>query len=253
MAKLKTILKQFILSVQFFTRIPINTSFNVVDQDFGKLMGLLPIVGLLIGSILYLAFIVLFHFLTGYILSTILLIIYIALTGGLHIDGLGDTFDGLYSNKPREKILEIMKDSRMGTYGILAIFFSCILNIFLIKELIYFAPVLLILYPVTGRMAGLICASISNYARDNGGLAKNFVTYCNSKELFCGLVLFFIIFIFFSKIILLIISLIIIIWSFLLTKYFSSKINGVTGDIIGALIEVTQIFFLILTYLILIK
>lgn len=249
MNKIKSLLKRIILSIQFFTTIPINIELKVEDKDFGKTMSILPFIGLFIGAILYCLYSLLSLYLPVYISVTLIFMFYVLLTGGLHIDGLGDTFDGVFSNRPKERVLEIMKDSRMGTNGIIAIFFVFILDIFLLKELVSINTLSIILFPVVGRTSGLICSAISNYARSNGGLGKNFVEYCTFKELILGLFFYFILFFIFLNDKFLILSTASIVSAFFLTRFFSKKIDGVTGDIIGAVIELSQTIFLILFYL----
>ena len=71
-----------------------------------------------------------------YITAVLVLASEVILTGGLHIDGLGDSFDGLYSYRDKEKILEIMKDSRLGTNGLLAIVIVFLLKVGFLNSLL---------------------------------------------------------------------------------------------------------------------
>ena len=74
-------------------------------------------------------------------------------TGGLHIDGLGDTFDAIYSNRDKERILEIMKDSRLGTNSLLAIMFLILLKVGFINSLVQNGLLWLVIFmPVIGRI-----------------------------------------------------------------------------------------------------
>jgi adenosylcobinamide-GDP ribazoletransferase len=249
---LKTAIKRLVLSIQFFTVIPIRKEIKSKNYDYGKLMAFLPLIGLVLGIILFFIYNLLKNYFSPVVSSVLIIIFYVFLSGGLHIDGLGDTFDGIFSNRTKDRILEIMKDSRMGTNGILAIFFILILNIILLSELMIENNFFIILFPVAGRTAGLICSSISVYARTNGGLGKNFVEYCNFQELIIGLFFHFLInfLLFHNDFILALISISFpIIFAFLITKYFSNKINGVTGDIIGAIIEISQTFYIFISYL----
>jgi adenosylcobinamide-GDP ribazoletransferase len=230
--------------LQFLTTIPVRINLNATDEDFGKGLAFAPVIGLIIGGTLALTY----HFI-GFIFpssinSIIIIIEYIFLTGGLHLDGLGDTFDGLFSNRPKERMLEIMKDSRLGTNGVLAIFSVLILLYGFLSQIPYdHIYIVLILFPVAGRTATLIGASISKYARNNG-LGKSFVEYCGWKELIIGLISSICIFSVAYRgqgVLLLITS---VVASLIFVKVFSRKIDGVTGDILGAVCELNQVAFI---------
>ena len=128
-------MKSFIMMIQFLTRIPINVNLDISEDDFLQGIVFFPLVGLIIGM-----FTVVFHYF-GYRLGGTFLAAVMAvgaeafITGGLHLDGLGDTFDGIYSNRSRERILEIMKDSRLGTNGALAIILVLLLKVALIHSI----------------------------------------------------------------------------------------------------------------------
>jgi adenosylcobinamide-GDP ribazoletransferase len=96
-------------------------------------------------------------------------------SAGLHMDGLADTADGLFSSRPRERILEIMRDSHIGTMGVLAIVAVLLLKVALLASLA--GPQrwrLVLLAPIAGRCAMLLAMSLLSYARSGGGLATIF-------------------------------------------------------------------------------
>ncbi|WP_281178931.1 adenosylcobinamide-GDP ribazoletransferase [endosymbiont 'TC1' of Trimyema compressum] len=116
------------MSLQFLTKIPIPIRIKFNETDFGKCAMLSPLVGVILGTILALIYYLFSFLFPPLIVGFICLIIYVFLTGGLHLDGLGDTFDGVFSYREKDKIIEIMKDSRLGTNGLLAILFILILD-----------------------------------------------------------------------------------------------------------------------------
>src|SRR5437763_361804 len=97
------LIRRLILMIQFFTRIPIPVKINIKDDDFGKGLVLAPVVGLIIGCIVagvwYLSSLIF----PGYICAILAMTTYVLVTGGIHLDGLGDSMDGLFSGKPRER------------------------------------------------------------------------------------------------------------------------------------------------------
>lgn len=240
------LIRRLILMVQFFTRIPITTSFKAETEDYGKGLIFAPLIGLIIGEILAALYIILNHVLPAYICVVLVVIIYLLITGGLHFDGLGDTFDGIFSNRPKDKILEIMRDSRVGTNAVLAIVCILLLDVALLlginKE--YIVSVLLLM-PVAGRIASLVGAGVSKYARTGEGIGKSFIEHCGIKEIIIGLIIYFAIFYLLAGLNGLIISALPPISAIIIIKLLGRKIGGATGDILGAVLEINQTIFLL--------
>ena len=132
---MKKHIKRFILILQFLTRIPINIDLGF-DEEFHKTIAYFPLVGFILGVIIFLVGKVSILVFDPFLTAIIITLIHVILTGGIHIDGLGDTFDALYSYRDKEKMLEIMKDSRLGTNSLLAILFLILLKIGFIYNLI---------------------------------------------------------------------------------------------------------------------
>lgn len=239
--------------IQFLTRIPIRADFKLENKDYGKGLVLAPIVGLLIGIILYGIFKISILVISVEVVAFLIILGYVLLTGGLHFDGLGDSFDGLFSNRPKEKILEIMRDSRVGTNGVLAIVFVIILDYILIKNINYdYLGRVILLMPVAGRVGSLVGAGISKYARAGDGLGKSFVDYCNKIDVLTGFLISALIFYIVLNLKGLIISGIVLLTSIIITRSLSKKIDGVTGDILGAICELNQSVYLFVVVIMLV-
>lgn len=245
------LLKRFVLIIQFMTTIPLPIRIEANDEDFGKGLVFAPLVGLLIGGILSGSFLCLSIIFPVYISSVLVMIIYILLTGGLHLDGLGDTFDGLFSHRSKERMLEIMRDSRVGTNAVLAIVCLLLLNTSLISELNPSGRyIILVLMPAAGRIGSLIGAGISRYARSGPGLGKSFIDCCGIREVIPGALLYAVVFICIAGFQGFKTVLFPIVTAILLIKLFSSKIGGATGDVLGAVCEINQTLFLLAAFLI---
>ncbi len=244
------ILKRFLLMLQFMTTIPIPVNLDVNDEDFGKGLALAPLIGLIIGGVVAGAGYVLNMFFAPAISAVLVVITYILLTGGIHLDGLGDTFDGIFSNRPKERILEIMRDSRVGTYAVLVTVCILGLNAVLVHSLIsahmYFT---LVLMPVAGRIGSVAGAAVSKYARSGPGLGKSFIDYCGLKELLISAIISIIVFTAFRGVTGAFLCIFMYISAALLVKFLGRKIGGATGDVLGAVCELNQAIFLIVTYL----
>ena len=121
---MKNIVNQIILLIQFMTRIPIPIKVEYSEKQLGKGIKYFPLVGYLIGIIIFITGIVLNKYIDNkYIISLLLILIELKLVGLIHIDGLADSFDGLFSYRDKDRILEIMKDSRVGTNGVVVLIF----------------------------------------------------------------------------------------------------------------------------------
>lgn len=244
--------KRTVLMLQFLTRIPVPVIIEATSEDYGKGLVFAPVIGLLIGAMLAGAGFLLNIVFPAYTAATLIIIFYIMLTGGLHLDGLGDTFDGLFSNRPKERILEIMRDSRVGTNAVLAIVSVLLLDITLLGSFdkrIMLKVILLM--PVAGRIGSLVSSGFSTYARSGEGLGKSFIDWCGTREVAAGLVLYFIIFYAAAGIPGLICSLVPPVAAYINVKLFSRKIGGATGDILGAVCEINQTVFLAAAYILL--
>lgn len=99
-------------------------------------------------------------------------------TGGLHADGLMDTSDGLFSGREREKKLEIMKDSRIGSFGVVAFVFVTLLKWQLLTAIPMpeFIPIILIMMPLMSRYTLILSIRSYPYARKSG-MGQAFAEY----------------------------------------------------------------------------
>jgi adenosylcobinamide-GDP ribazoletransferase len=123
-----------IAAFQFLTRFPLPVKMQYTDLIFRRSVIFYPFVGTVIGLILTLAGAGLREWLPILPASVILLCLWIAVTGALHLDGLMDTADGILSHRSREKMLEIMKDSRVGAMGVIVCVLYLLLKLSFIVE-----------------------------------------------------------------------------------------------------------------------
>ncbi|QEK11805.1 adenosylcobinamide-GDP ribazoletransferase [Crassaminicella thermophila] len=235
-------MKKFILMVQFLTRIPINVYLKVDEKDFSDGIKYFPLVGLIIGMFIVSFYYIGYNIGGGFLASIMAVVIEVFITGGLHLDGLGDTFDGIYSNRSKDKMLEIMKDSRLGTNAALAIFLTILLKIALIYSLhipnVY--PVLLLM-PVFSRLCIVYGARFSVYARTSG-MGNMFIGKTNNKHVIIAMLISSLLsFLNFWSFPFIFIGLL---FSIFYIRHISSKIGGMTGDTLGALCELSELVYL---------
>ncbi|SDK69696.1 adenosylcobinamide-GDP ribazoletransferase [Natronincola ferrireducens] len=235
-------MQRFLLILQFLTRITVIQN-PPYDKNFEKGIVYFPVVGLVLGLILAAVYRGLLYLLSPTVASILVIAFYVALTGGLHLDGLGDTFDGFYSSRSRETILEIMKDSRLGTNGVVAIFFCLTIKIFGIASLsqqVGFITIMLM--PVFGRLALVYGCYKVPYGRQEG-LGHIFINRTTKRELIYTIIITVLITLIDKKSFLFIV----IAWVFAsLFKNHSKKIiHGMTGDTLGGLCELTEILYIL--------
>jgi len=239
----------FLIALRFLTRIPIG-EFPKDEKRLGKSMAYFPIVGLILGGILVLVNWGFSIILAPLVADALTIIVLIILTGALHIDGFVDTIDGLAGGKTKEEILRIMKDSRVGAFGIIGVVSLIMLKLVLLHEIpLQIKQAALLLYPVMGRWAMVAASSLSVYARKGRGTGKAFVGYCGRKELIIASLITLIITGGFLKLLGLELFFFILALTLLLIKFVSKRIEGMTGDTLGAVNEIIEVGTLFILFL----
>ena len=268
-------MKGFLLLLSFMTRIPM-PKIDYDEEKLGKSMKLFPLVGVVIGFILLFFSIVFSYVLSNLTFSAFLPIIILVViltdlisTGALHLDGLADTFDGIFSYRSKHKMLEIMKDSRLGSNGALALILYFLIKFVLLYSLLMedqgetvFA---VLTYPVVARLCSVISCASAPYARGSG-MGKTFVDNIKTSGVviatlitvvYSGAVLFYMMgsqFNYFLPLDLfmksfgvnLLIIAILGLFAFSFSKLIERKIGGITGDTLGALLEISSLVYLFL-------
>lgn len=165
--------KRLALTIAYVTSIPVGVDFG--REEMSSLEGLgkyLPLVGLLIGLLITgLALALAAIRADGLLAATIVTLAWLAITGSLHMDGLMDTADGVFSHQSKEKMLEIMQDSRVGNFGVLTGVAAVLIKLASINALVHSQGSLipaLLLIPTCARWTELYAIACMPYARENG-------------------------------------------------------------------------------------
>ena len=230
-----TIITQFRLALSFLTTLPAGSfSSEVPEETLGRTQAWFPLVGLLLGLILFFSTCFFKLFFSPAICAAVILTLHFFLTGGFHLDGLADTADGLMSGQPeREKIFSIMKDSYLGSMGATALTLLLLLKYSALTVIISKSPLALIIFPVLGRYAIVQLTFSSVYARAEGGLGAIFTNYCGQREWLTAAIISLI-----SGLLLAgfagLLSCFAIALYIIIIKYTAQRrLDGVTGDILG--------------------
>ncbi|MDO4793265.1 MAG: adenosylcobinamide-GDP ribazoletransferase [Filifactor alocis] len=250
--------REFFVALGFMTKLPVPFHPDMEIEDFSVIMKHFHLVGLVLG-VIYALVAWLAGLLFDPVISSILVVMTSAvLTGALHIDGLGDTFDALFSYRTKERMLEIMRDPHVGTNGILAIFFLLLLKIAFWYYYIQYAvelPFLLLTVPVLGRLALVYSCYKGRYAREDGmggpfiGKVSKKIFY---KVLVGSLLVSSISCLLFADAEILVLHLFCFVATLFFVKLFnafvSSKVGGITGDTLGAVCELSELMYLLFYY-----
>ena len=230
----------FWIALQFLTTFPVRLSAMPTPQQNAQALLFYPVVGLLIGSILY-GIALLLHALPVVLLSSVILVLWIWLTGGLHLDGLADTADawvGGFGDKART--LAIMKDPSCGPIGVLSLVIVCLLKwsvlYVLLQKQLYTA---LMLFPLLGRLVPLFFFLSTDYVREKG-LGSQLGQHLARPIAIALLLLTPLVALYWAWIgVVVLASFYLALW-YLRCK-FIQRIGGVTGDTIGASIEIIEL------------
>ena len=237
----------FRLAVSFLTILPVGRDIQATPEQLGRSMGLFPAVGLLLGLGLCVTNWLLAGLLPRAVLDCLLVLLLIAATGALHLDGVADLIDGLAGSRNRERSLEIMKDSRVGAVGVVGL-----IMVLLLKYLsLYHVPLelknaALIFMPTAGRWMQLCLSCYSPYVRSEGGTGSAFVENVGQPEFLRGTATLIIasLVLFWGKGIFLVFLLGIA--TMLILNYFEKRLGGITGDVLGAVTEMVEVLVLLL-------
>lgn len=240
-------MRGFLIALTFFTRIPLPIPKDVTAEEFTQSYRFYPLVGLVLGLLLWLLAKLLILYYPPLVLGALLLGAELMLTGGIHLDGFMDSMDGLLSARSPERVLEIMKDSRVGAHASMALVGLLLLKFSLLSSLTPSTLAVLIVMPMLSRWVFQIGVIRFPYARSQG-LGKGFhessqwVVFLLSGGVVCG-VSFFLLGLA-GPFALGITALLITFMAFRI----SNLLGGLTGDLYGAFIEISEVICLLVAF-----
>jgi adenosylcobinamide-GDP ribazoletransferase len=238
-------MRLFLIAFQFLTIVPLPFTVRCEEEDLGRSMTFFPLVGLAIGALLAGTDFLLAPLLPRGVADLILIVLLSVVTGGLHLDGLSDVCDGLAARGPRERFLEVMKDSRVGAVGAV----SLVLGLGLKYQALMAVPVLykrevLLFFPLAARFAQVQMTVGAKRARTDGlgsafiggaGLLQFILSYAftlvcaywllGMNGIYCAVALY------------------LLTWG--IKSWSHKRLGGITGDVIGCASELNEIFCLL--------
>ncbi len=239
-------MRSFRIALSFLTIIPAGRKLKITGETLSRSTSFFPVVGCLLGfAAVSLA--MLFKHLTdshAEFTACILLFVEVILTGGLHVDAIGDFCDAFFCSCDRQKRLEILKDSRLGSFGVIGILFSMGVKFLLIKHIADSGALLTVVYSfVLSRWSMVLLMYFSSSARKDGesGLADEFLEKISGLQLVEATVITLGIgFAFLDwNVFPLVLAAALI--TFVLRAFSNYMILGITGDVIGTLNELVSL------------
>ena len=243
--------KSFFIAQTFLTRIPTPNISNMDEEEISRSVLYYPLIGLCIGLLLVL----MTYFLSSLVntnaytvVAATIISVWVLITGALHLDGLADTADGFVGGQASSKrTLAIMKDPVSGPIGITSIFLVLILKYaavvaILNADISYWS---LLLAPIVGRAVAIGLLTYSPVSQKQGiAFELKKTEYPEVVALILFLVTVIVYFIT-SLIVLIAISLLVL----SIRHWAITRLQGITGDILGLSIEVTEAVFLMMAVL----
>jgi len=235
------IFRRLLVAIQFLTRLPIPHSRAISEEEVGKASAFFPLVGVFVGGGAAGIFVLMRHGLP--LSASVLCALAFAsfVTNGFHEDGLADTFDGFGGGWTKEHTLEIMRDSRIGTYGTLALIFLLFGKLNLLSSLPSGqAWRWLIVAHAASRWTTLPLCAWLPYAR-NEGQGKMVAGRVGVFEITFGSVTLLAAFSLLSSRAALVALFVTTLMTLSTGLYFRARLRGITGDCLGAANQLTEV------------
>ena len=229
-------MRRLIAAIEFLTVLPLG---KPMVYDPKGMISFFPFAGIIIGTLLSMFDYAVSRLWSEPVVAVLDVVFLAVLTGGLHLDGLGDSADGLLGHRSKEKALAIMKDSRIGVMGLLAIVCGLFIKWGGIMSLKTDRHLLLVIIPAYARSSMLFGIRYLEYGRPRSGIGQSLFENRLTPQAFWGLLIPVILSYFLGwRGIWLIIVFAGITAAILF--YYHRRIGCITGDMLGAMTEVTE-------------
>ena len=242
--------KLFMLALMFFTRIPCPSQENFEESDLNDSSRYFSAVGLIVGLLTFTVFYgstYYFSAMTSVILS---LVFSVLLTGAFHEDGFADMIDGFGGGWTKERILEIMKDSRIGAFGVIALILLFALKVSLLLETVvklqalYALAFFLSMHSLSRAASGSLIYTSQYVQEDKVSKAKPLATGMSPGSFLFLIIVGIAPLILMKNPIYLAVIVPVFLTSFICGKYYEKWIGGYTGDCLGATQQICEVVFM---------
>lgn len=237
----------FCYALQHLSRIQIyRGTFDGVS--FGRSSIFFPLVGLILGSLLWALFLGAELIFPGPVVAALLVLAMVLLTGGIHLDGFMDTMDGVFSGRPRERKLEIMRDSRVGAFGAVALVCLLLLKFSLLLGLAsQWLPVAVLVAAVVSRWGMVYAIALFPYVRTQG-LGRLYADHTGRKQLAVATVMAAALVFLVAGVGGLVLLGLGALVTHIIAAALAKELGGLTGDTYGAINEILEVAVLLAVY-----
>mgnify|MGYP003469351719 FL=1 len=248
-------MNSLLLALQFFTIIPVKKNLPMEKRQITGMYTVFPLVGAGIGAVASLA---LYFEWSSLMTAFVIVSLGILLSGGLHMDGFIDTSDAFFSYRDLKKRMEILDDPRVGAFGVMAIVLLIVGKVIIIAEVLSsesFHWIFIMIIPVLSRIVLVTLFSTTVNAKESG-LAHFFkqkihiplllpLTACSLFIAICliGLTTYWLIAITILSVL--------VVFSCVYRSWTLKNFGGITGDLLGASLELTEVILWITLLLLL--
>lgn len=235
-------IKAFLLALQFLTAIPVRVSLEVTPRLMARAMAWFSVVGLMLGAILALVDAGLRAIFPPMVGAALLLAIWVALTGALHLDGFLDCCDGLLAAKSPEKRLEILRDTRVGAFAVVGGICLLLLKFTALLELSAgYRMAALLVIPALTRAAMVYAARAYPYARSESGLGQLFREGLFWREVIVAAAIAVVTAGLTLGVVGLVLAPCVWLMTVVVAWWVQRRIPGLTGDVYGAINELAEV------------
>jgi adenosylcobinamide-GDP ribazoletransferase len=234
-------MRSFLAAMRFLTILPIPGGQGTAEDDLARSVPWFPVIGLVLGSVAAAVAWALSLIAPPMVLAALMLVVLLTFSGCLHLDGLADTADGVLSSRPRERILEIMKDSHIGAMGVIAI--VCVLLTKFASLASLSADRLwpaVLLMPLAGRSAIVLNMALLPCARPDGLASVFYRRPARLAALWAVGILAAVAWAIMGTPGLIVCAACIAV-TLAISLYICRKLGGATGDTFGAVCEIVEI------------
>ncbi len=240
-----SIIKSFFITLSMYSKIPV-PQFEWKEKDMRYCMCFFPLVGVVVAALcyawIYLGFLFDFNF---FLRTLVLFVIPVIVTGGIHLDGFMDTSDALSSYGPKENKLEILKDSHIGAFAVIHLLIYTLIFVAALSEVDMTNIFLWLSVFVLSRIFSAFACLIFPTAKKSGTL----FTFANNSEkkisfsvLVCELICISVFELYFFRLDYLFLLCSVVAVFFYYRFILSKKFGGITGDLAGWFVSVSELF-----------
>lgn len=251
-------IRVFFTALMFYTRIPCPKNTDHSPEYINRATRYFPLIGWIVGAISFAFYYGASHLFDTTISTAIALVVGVLVTGAFHEDGLADVFDGFGGGWTKQNILDIMKDSRVGAFGLIATVFLLLIKFLALSQVLhqfdnaewYWSLLIFIVYHSLARLTAVCIVFTSEYSReDASSKAKPIAKGYGAPEVVGAFVFGLTPFLLFtvllpSPIVLFVLAPIFVLY-WRSKKYFEKWIDGYTGDCLGAVEQMAEMIVLL--------